>query len=108
MFRYSLNGGIKTVPVPYLPADTTRYIAAIHMRYRVRGGKSVITPPPYIILQFQAWKPDFQSLRGGGMDKVNPLWGKVWEAQQYYIKYFALPLAKNLYTLLPFFEIYLH
>ena len=25
LFRYSLNGGIKTVPVPYLPADTTRY-----------------------------------------------------------------------------------
>ena len=36
MFRYSLNGGIKTVPVPYLPADTTRYIAAVHLRYRVR------------------------------------------------------------------------
>jgi len=26
--RYSLNGGIKTVPVPYLPADTTRSVSS--------------------------------------------------------------------------------
>ena len=27
-FRYSLSGGIKTVPVPYLPADTTRSVSS--------------------------------------------------------------------------------
>ena len=26
--RYSLNGGIKTVPVPYLPADTARSVSS--------------------------------------------------------------------------------
>ena len=28
IFRYSLNGGIKTVPVPYLPADTARSVSS--------------------------------------------------------------------------------
>jgi hypothetical protein len=35
--RYSLNGGIKTVPVPYLPADTTRSVSSTS-EYGASGG----------------------------------------------------------------------
>jgi len=42
--RYSLNGGIKTVPVPYLPADTTRSVSSTSEYGGVNGG--VVTSRP--------------------------------------------------------------
>ena len=43
--RYSLNGGIKTVPVPYLPADTTRSVSSTS-EYGAGGGANGVASRP--------------------------------------------------------------
>jgi len=44
--RYSLSGGIKTVPVPYLPADTTRSVSSTSEYGQGRLG-SVVSARPH-------------------------------------------------------------
>ena len=43
-FRYSLSGGIKTVPVPYLPADTTRSVSSTSEYGGGQGGRVSVRP----------------------------------------------------------------
>merc|ERR1719350_786259 len=42
--RYSLSGGIKTVPVPYLPADTTRSVSSTSEYGDRAGGRVSVRP----------------------------------------------------------------
>merc|ERR1719219_998651 len=44
--RYSLNGGIKTVPVPYLPADTTRSVSSTS-EYGAARAASIVSARPH-------------------------------------------------------------
>merc|ERR1719433_95132 len=43
--RYSLSGGIKTVPVPYLPADTTRSVSSTS-EYGAARAASIVSARP--------------------------------------------------------------
>jgi len=44
--RYSLSGGIKTVPVPYLPADTTRSVSSTS-EYGAARAASIVSARPH-------------------------------------------------------------